>query len=106
MCTATAALRPHHIAWDSERSRISAEARFVASGTPWMSHTFSSAWMSGSCGCEVERIAQEHDRVDVAGDDARADLEVAALGPAVHALDLEVEQIGDLSSGMTGGDQP
>ena len=47
---ATAAPRPHHIACDRDRSRISADARFVATGTPCTSHTLRSAWMSGSCG--------------------------------------------------------
>ena len=47
-CTETAAPRPHHIACDNERSRISADARFVATGTPCTSQTFRSAWMSGS----------------------------------------------------------
>ncbi|MGH2577805.1 MAG: hypothetical protein ACRDG9_08680, partial [Actinomycetota bacterium] len=47
---AAAASRPHQMAWESDRSRISTDARLVATGTPCTSQTFSRAWMSGSWG--------------------------------------------------------
>jgi hypothetical protein len=65
---------PH--ACDSERSRISADARFVATGTPCTSHTLRSAWMSARAGGR-RAIAEEDHPADVTGHDARADLQVA-----------------------------
>ena len=103
--TATAAPLPHHIAWESDRSRISADARFVATGTPWMSQTFSSAWMSGSWGCAVSGSSGGRPRRRPPPPRSENRSRDRHPRPAVNPLDVELEDVRELPSGVTGREE-